>query len=334
METRAPDTAAFYRRWAEVEADGSSPQYAALARAVAGSPSALALLDSLPADKRQPNLLLGALRWSGAPVHDPAAALRHLEQRAGEVTRLMRCRATQTNEVARCGALLPALSLLHARTGRPLALLELGASAGLCLVPERWSYRWRGPEHSTDLDGPTTSFRVDVTVTGPFPPPAMPPIEARLGIDATPVDLTDDEALRWLECLVWPEHEDRAQRLRAALSQLTTNPPAVRAGFFPQDVAAAVAELRAAAPAASVVVMHSAAAAYLDAGGRRRLAQVLADLGVHHLGLEGAAVSADLGIRGPAGLTSDHRFVLSLDAEVLATAHPHGRDLHWLAGRV
>lgn len=325
METQAADTAAFYRRWAELEARGSSPTYQRLCHAVAGSPSTLAFLHTLPQAKRQPNLLLGALRWFDAPVADPDAALAFLTDHADQVRELMLARATQTNEPTRCAVLLPALALLQ----QPVAILELGASAGLCLLLDAWSYAW------TDESGRTTRLgsspvRLRTRVSGPVPlPTEMPAIAARLGLDAHPVDVTDPAQRRWLGCLVWPEHTERAALLPRALARAAATPPPVLAGHFPQDVPAAVARLRQFEPQASVVVVHSAAAAYLGAAERRELAGVLADLDVHRLGLEGPEVSADLGVRGLPD-RAEGSFVLSLDGRALATAHPHGRELHWL----
>ncbi len=329
METQATDTAAFYRRWAQLEAHASSPVYERLAHAVADDPAALAFLDALPRQKRQPNLLFAALRWLEAPVADPAAALALLGEQPEALRELMLTRATQTNEATRCAVLLPALALLPG----PLAVLELGASAGLCLLLDAWAYEW------TDEAGAVTRLggggvRLRTQVSGPVPlPTELPPIVARLGLDAHPVDVTDPDQRRWLECLVWPEHTDRAALLRAALDRAAATPPPVRHGLFPQDVPAAVATLRRFEPGATVVVMHSAAAAYLDPAGRRDLATVLGDLGTHRIGLEGVQVSAELGVHDlPA--EAPGRFVLSLDGRALATAHPHGRDLHWLAAPV
>ena len=63
-----------YRRWARVEARHWSPTYERLALAVAGDPELLQLLGTVPAVRRQPNLLFGALRWHDAPIQDPQDA--------------------------------------------------------------------------------------------------------------------------------------------------------------------------------------------------------------------------------------------------------------------
>src|SRR5690606_8447977 len=97
----------------------------------------VALIDTLPPGKRQPNLVLAAARWHGASGgYDDLR--RVLLTRWHDVAATVRARATQTNEAGRCATLLPFL----ARLPQPLALLEVGASAGLCLLPDRYSYRF------------------------------------------------------------------------------------------------------------------------------------------------------------------------------------------------
>src|SRR5699024_1838601 len=168
-------------------------------------------------------------------------------------------------------------------------------------------------------------------VTGGVPLPSeMPAVAARMGLEAHPVDVTDAAQRRWLQCLVWPEHTDRSARLARALDRAAATPPPLRQGTFPEDVPSAVEQLRRFEPTATVVVMHSAAAAYLDTDGRRRLGETLTDLGVHRLSLEGAEVSRDLGVQGIRE-TDHRRFVLGLDGRALGSADPHGRDLHWWA---
>lgn len=152
MDVTTAETANSYQEWARVEAHGSSPIYERLALAVAQDPAALALLSEVEPVKRQPNLLFGALRWHDVNVEDPAEALAWLREHQDAALAVLRTRRTQTNEVARCATFLPALALLP----QPLALIEVGASAGLCLLYDSWRYHYTGPgvDHWV---GPATS---------------------------------------------------------------------------------------------------------------------------------------------------------------------------------
>src|SRR5690349_2503776 len=129
-----------YRAFGQREARGQSPSYERLAFAVADDAELLELLDELPEQKRQPNLFFGAARYLGAPMDDPDAFRVWVLRCRTELTATMNQRRTQTNEPGRCAALLPLL----ARLPQPLALLEVGASAGLCLYPDRYGYDYEG----------------------------------------------------------------------------------------------------------------------------------------------------------------------------------------------
>src|SRR5262249_25418391 len=125
----AVTTAVAYRDFAEREARGESPVYERLADAVSRDDEILALLAGLPPGKRQPNLLFAVVRLLAGPVVDPAAFREFVVAHWPSIAAEMRSRATQTNEAGRCAALLPVLAALPG----PLALLDIGASAGLCL---------------------------------------------------------------------------------------------------------------------------------------------------------------------------------------------------------
>jgi hypothetical protein len=314
-------TAENYRRFASRETARRSPAYAALARAVAGDAAVLAFLDGLPPVKRQPNLLFASARYLlGAPAE--IAALRALVgERPGELAAVMLARRTQTNEAARCATLLPALVGLP----EPLALLEVGASAGLTLLPDRYSYDYAGRRIAgTDPGAPTLSCRPH----GPVPlPERTPAVGWRAGLDLNPLDAADPDDQRWLECLVWPGEGGRASTLRAALATARRDPPPVHRGDLLDDLPRVAAD---APKSATLVVYHSAVLAYVEAAKRRAFAATVAELGAVWLSNEAVGV-----LPAPAGTPAAPHvdsFVLIRDGtRALAFTDSHGRWIRWLA---
>jgi hypothetical protein len=186
-----------------------------------------------------------------------------LEEHADEVTSLIRRRATQLNEPNRCASLLPLLGRLQG----PLALLEVGASAGLCLLPDRYVYEYDGhPVVNAGAPGPV----LRCVLRGPAPlPDHVPEVVWRAGLDLEPIDPGDPDAVSWLEALVPPDEPDRLDRLRAALAVATKEAPQVVQGDLRTDLP----ELAASAPeGATLVVFHSGVLAYLGDGDRAAFA--------------------------------------------------------------
>jgi len=129
-----------YRAFARREARGRSPAYEVLAESVADDAGLVSFAAALPPAKRQPNLLFAAARYLlGAPP-GPADLRDLVSGSRTELTEVIMSRRTQTNEPARCATLLPALAQLP----QPLALIEVGASAGLTLLVDHYSYRRAG----------------------------------------------------------------------------------------------------------------------------------------------------------------------------------------------
>ena len=189
----------------------------------------------------------------------------------------MLSRATQTNEPARCTALLPVLALIDG----PLALIEVGTSAGLCLYPDRYSYEYDGR-----AVGPRRSVHLRCTTSGDVPiPDELPQVVARIGVDLNPLDVTDADDLAWLRALVWPgqREADRLARLDAAAAVAAQDPPTLLAGDLVDRLADALALVP---DGATPVVMHTGAPALRDprAQGRLRRAGARAALPLDRAG--------------------------------------------------
>lgn len=298
-------TAERYLRFAAREARGVSPCFERWALGVAGDADVLALLDTLPDAKRQPNLVFAAARFLGLPA-GPYDGLRDLLlSRWAEVRNIICTRRTQTNEVGRCATLLPVLATLPP----PLALLEVGASAGLCLYPDRYSYRY--DNRPTLGSSPVV---IECATTGDVPvPSALPEVVWRAGIDLNPLDVRDHDSVRWLETLIWPEHDVRRTRLAAAVEVVRAEPPRLVRGDLNETVAGLAAD---APDDATLVIFHSAVLAYLRPDEREWFATTVGTLDAHWLANEG---------------TDDGSFLVTLDGTPVARAAAHGQSLHWLS---
>ncbi|SCG71128.1 DUF2332 domain-containing protein [Micromonospora coxensis] len=309
-------TSAAYADFAAREAHGVSPTYERLALAVSRDDALLALLDTLPPAKRQPNLLFGVVRLLGGPVHDPAAFRDFTESNWPAVAAGCRSRATQTNEAGRCAVLLPVLAALP----QPLALLEVGASAGLNLYPDRYAYRYG--EHRLGAGGPV----LDCDLTGTAPPARRPEVVWRAGLDLNPLDVTDPADVRWLDALIWPEHARRRERLRAAAAVAAADPPSLVRGDLVDDLPALAAQ---APPDATLVVFHTSVLYQVPQPRREAFAQVVRGLPGHWVANEAPQVLRYEGLPEPPDAAL--RNVLALDGRPLAWTWPHGQAATWFA---
>jgi hypothetical protein len=324
------DTRQQYVEFAE-DARADSPCFAEWAAGVADDPEVLDWLERLPVPKRQPNLVFAAGRWHGVAAPGPYAGLRRaLLEDDGAIESTIRARATQTNEVGRLATLLPAFDLV-AGAG-PLALVEAGASAGLCLYPDRYDYRWTTPDGER-LAGGSWPDRPLLTcvVEGPAPlPSSVPAIARRCGVDLNPLDVTDDDQMGWLSTLVWPEDPERRTQLRRAVEVARADPPALVRGDLLEELPVLV---ESASAYGTVVVFHSAVIAYLTDTDRHRfhdlMTGLVADGRCHWVSNEAPRVLPDVTGTGPAIPDDMRGFVLGVDGRAVAWTHGHGRWLRW-----
>ncbi|MEA4944928.1 MAG: DUF2332 domain-containing protein [Propionicimonas sp.] len=312
--------AAIYRDFADVEVQRSSPVYFDWACGVADDPEVAGLIGTLPTTKVQPNLVFAAARHCGAPVGPYRQFRSWLVENWTVVVPVVLARATQTNEAARCAVLLPILSALDG----PLALIEAGAPAGLCLYPDRYSYRYRVNDQTVTLapeSGPgTVEIPCDLTATEA--PTRLPRVAWRAGADLNPIAPTDSDQLAWLETLIWPEHDARRDRLRAAAKVVAEDPP----GLVRGDILTAVPELIERAPAGTkIVVFRSAVLACLPPGQRQQFVELmLAREDVVWISNEGAGVLPSVTEQVDRPVAG--RFIVAVDGRAVALAGPHGQS--------
>jgi hypothetical protein len=312
-----------YRSFGRFDAAEESPLYARLAAAVADDAELLRFLADLPAGKRQPMLLFAALQYLHGSPPAPERLRAWVLDDAERVRATMLVRATQTNEPARCAALLPVL----ARLPGPLALIEPGTSAGLCLYPDRYRYEYDGVPV-----GPQSPLTLRCTTSGGGPvPDGVPQVAARIGIDLEPLDPGDAEDAAWLRALIWPgpHAAERLHRLAAASQVAAREPARILRG----DLVERLPEALDLVPEGSTaVVLHTAVLIHVRRQARERFVDLVRSRPVRWLAQEGFEALPDVDAQIPDDRRIPGRFVLSLDGRALAQTAPHGGRIDWLPG--
>ena len=340
------DLSAVFEQFACVEApDLDSPTYAELAAGVAGDGELLALAAGRQRGQPAPNMLFGAVQYvllqgvehplaahypilSGPePPQGPAFPLFRafcLEHRE-RIAELIATRRTQTQVVRRCTCLLPAFGLVYREAGAPLALIDVGASAGLNLNFDRYAYRYLRAGREVlrwGSEAARVELEADLRGSGTLPePPRAIPVASRDGIDLSPIDLADPDELLWLRALIWPEHLERHAQLMDAAAELKCSPIRLHRGDASRDLPHLLQRV----PAEAALVVYSTIALYqVPREGRRRITEGLElrsrERLVWQVALEG---------HHPPSLTLTRYRDGAGETELLARASPHGWWIDW-----
>ena len=350
----------------------NEPLYAALSRAIASDQDILELLLEAPYQQRRPVLLFAATHdLLLAGVEHPLARFYGSVAREGEMrgdvdhafpafadfcaqqrdTLLasLRERTTQTNEVGRCAALRLVLAGLQRE--RPIALVDVGCSAGLNLLVDRYRFSYRLPDTSVHTVGPESPVVIVATfetVAFPFGRAEMPAIVERCGIDLAPLDVRDARDARWLRACVWPSEVERHARLDLAIAVARAMEPDAALDLHRGDVddrlAAIVDGLD---TAVRPVMFHSWTVSYFDRAARVRFADtaraIVCDRDGVWISAESAGVVPGLdapalpGDASPARREATIWHVTTRDTDgtcevrAVARTHPHCRWIEWLA---
>jgi hypothetical protein len=344
-EARVTALAHRFERFAQRECH-VSPLYERLARGIAQDPEVLSIAAHARAGQPAPNLLLAAVHYlllRGAqhpltafypslspgipPPADPypsfhSFCLGHAE----EIQRLLATRLVQTNEVRRCGCLLPAFGLVARRAeGRPLALVEIGASAGLNLLWDYYGYDY-GDYGRYGVAAAAVQIVCAVRGTERPPLPAvLPAVARRVGLDLNPIDVRDPDAALWLRALVWPDEAGRADLLQHAMHIASQHPPTLLGGDALDQLAAVLAGVP---EDQTLCVFHTHTLNQFSPEARARLASLLAhqaskrdlyQISIEWLGREHPCLELVSFVDG------------ARSQELLAYCGSHGEWLEWLS---
>jgi hypothetical protein len=220
-----------------------SPVYEKLTLTIAERPDLLDIVMVAPPTRRIPNLILAAVHAVLAAHPDspltayyatlggthqvddelPETFVSFVEEHRREIEQLVATRDTQTNEVLRLPQLRPAFGWVAAQDNRQLALIEVGASAGLLLFPDAYRYAYAfddgGELYAGDPEAPVLRCPAPDTEADALEPYVSQNlvIRTRTGIDRNPLDPTDPATRDWLRALIWADEVERLERLDMAL---------------------------------------------------------------------------------------------------------------------
>lgn len=279
--------------------EDSTALYFRLSRELIGDGKLLVLASHIPAHQPAPNLFFSAVHYLLLRAPDAHIPLREFFPdltasvntrddpypvfrefcltHSTELRKLLETRSVQVNEIARCSLFLPAFQLVSRRVGgEPLVAIEVGSSAGLNLLWDRYAYDYG----DGSLYGARKSEIVlscEVRGQGRLPlGTELPWVALRFGIDLHPNDARDEDAMLWLRALVWPEQVERAERLEKAVALAREHPPLVIAGDALDIVPRA---LDAMAPEMPVLLFHSFVLNQFSSRARTRYYRLLAERG-------------------------------------------------------
>ncbi len=328
---------------AKIDFSGTSPLYERLAQDIVSEPDVLALLLPAAPNDRLPHLLFAAVQYLMIGAGDDM--LETLGDRstdhfvawcrahADELVRLIATRVVQTNEVGRCAGIMPCLAAVAEASGQPIALLEVGTSGGLNLGFDRFRYVYGD---GCEVGAEDAAVVLRPTVEGAAPQHlAIPEVVWRRGLDRSPIDITDDDAVRWLRACIWPEQRQRAELLAKAVASARTSPPTIVRG----DAVDALPGLVAAAPAdTALCIVHSAVLTYLpdQVRFRRLLDELALERRIWWIPGEPQGLVPELVGPPPPSETVAFLYgvvplgITGVEPCALVQAHPHGAWLRWL----
>lgn len=230
----------------------------------------------------------------------------------------------QTNEAGRSASVMAGLLWLARRVGPKFELNEIGASAGVNTMMERYFYDLGGVRVGL-ADSP---MRIVPEWRGPPPPDGGVEIASIRGCDVAPVDLSDPaEALR-LKAYVWADARERMGRIDAAISLAAEKRPDLARRDAGDFVAAMLAHPQ--EEGVTRVLYHSVMWQYLPVATREAITRAMETAGkAATSGKPLAWVRLETNRRTFRHELSIRFWLGGEEAVTLAEAHPHGAWIEW-----
>ena len=264
--------------------------------------------------------------WKTIEGEDPFPAFEDfVDAHRAELAPIVASRITNTNEVGRCSMLHAGFRAIAAEAGEPLNLIEIGPSAGLNLIWDRYGVRYRRGSDVFQVDTPDPALVIDVELRGDRVPPfgRAPKVASRVGLELNPVDLGDPDQRDWLKALIWPENRLRFERLDAALAAYADAKPVIRIG---DALALLPNALRDAPEHQPVCVYHTYVTYQFTDDMREALDNLLIMAGLRRPIWR---LSAEGSISGENTLMLQRYHDGTREVRKLALCHPHGAWLEW-----
>lgn len=332
----------------DARVNGKAPLYARLAEGIGGDEELKAIAAKSRRGQPYANMILAAvhyllLRGAQHPLRRFYANLNNgvaqgnadpfpqfcdfvLAHRS-EIEALVNSHVTNTNEVARSTILHAGLRVVAAEAGEPLGLIEIGPSAGLNMIWDKYAVCYDSGSQSLDIGPADSKLVIDCELRGDKRPPfgQTPAVASRVGLEINPVDLSDPEQRDWLRALVWPDNVGRFTRLEAALEIFMKEQPEIRFG----DALSLLPETIDGIPENIPVCVYHTFVTYQFTEEMREALDNLLTLAALRRPIWRLSLEGRLGGKTPLQL---YRYRDGTrDKRVLGQAHSHGGWLEWLA---
>ena len=339
------DIADQFKRFGLYECLPASQLYHYLSLKVAEDPEIQALLLSSTKGQPLPNLLFAAVQYlllenkSDPLINYYSSLVPHPEnpqnaypffrkfclEHSDQIQRIVSTRIVQTNEVRRCAVLLPAFNLVkESGNGLPLALVEIGSSAGFNLRWDKYRYEYGNGQNCGTGEAEVV---ISCEVKGediPAVPKVLPEIISRVGIDLNPIDVLEEDACKWLKALVWPEQSYRFSLLEKAIKYARQYPINLLRGNALDLLPATLTNLPI---QATICIFHSFTLNQFSRDDRAELSKILSDHSTHQ-----NIYRVSMEHQGPEVLLRLFSYIQGEEKEqILARTNGHATFLEWLA---